>query len=1301
MGRTFLLGYLLCLSLLIKEGSSWKDVFGSGYLNETTDEPCKNSSSPCLCRESRVDCSNKNLDDIPQDLSSGITSLNLNGNVLGNGNFSLQLTFSKYLNLRKLSLSNNHLKDLPSNLFQNSTLIHELKLNQNGLSMFPVEALKGLTSLKYLDISSNSLEVIGDSLFVQQPQLESLNLGRNKIETLHKDAFKNLHQLQILILEDNRINSLESSLLQPLTQLSVLNVAKNRIKYIPHGVFQQCPALNQIEFKGNPIESIDTNAFSNLPNLKKLIISEAKFVTHFVNLTGTTSLEQIRFDRGAIKEIPSNLCSLNPNLKMLELKSNALESLPDLRKCKELRLLDLAHNKISHLISFESNEESPFSSMSKLHDLLLNHNYINNISSSVFLGLDNLQILDLSHNGIEDIHDDAFANLTNLKDVNLGENKFSQLPSKGMESVTHLKVHNNPSLRDFPGPERFPLIQSLVLSYAYHCCQFLPSVYQSKGGEEHRSPLTGELGDLQETVFFPGEDFDASLWSNESSLLWSSPESEGFNNISPELWQNFGNGVIEEDFFTSSKSRSEFALNPGITCTPSPGPFMPCNDLFDWWALRCSVWIVFLLALLGNGCVVIVLVASRGKMDVPRFLVCNLAMADFFMGIYLGFLAVVDASTLGEFRKYAIPWQFSAGCQAAGFFGVLSSELSVFTLAVITLERNYAITHAMHLNKRLSLKHAAYIMIGGWTFGLLTASLPFIGISDYRKFAICLPFETGTPLSLGYVVFLMVINGVAFSILMGCYLKMYCAIRGSQAWNSNDSRIAKRMALLVFTDFICWAPIAFFSLTAAFGVRLVSLEGAKVFTVFVLPLNSCCNPFLYAILTKQFKKDCVMICKAVEESRVTRGIGRCRHSSNFSNRQTPANTNSLLNSGGAPVGSYNNTRGTVCSCNAGKKVGSGHGSSSRKINMQFTKIKRLFLGYRKETSSGSGGAGIESLNSGSNDYPGRHHHHHHHTNRLRYPPGPGGPHSSKQPARRNASVSSDNFSSSRSDSWKIHGRIRLDHSHRPNYRRRNSWTVTRKPSQDSNNSRIDSASSNSTNTWRMSRSSVSSDAGKSSSIGSSTGQKENPHLNVQSTTGKFSALARTQLLNRHFSSTSSGDTNKPKLIRQSAILADENSTGSGKSVSFINDTPSSKSSSSCPLHHHNPYRGGHLQSNLYGKLIESSHEADDEEDEDLDQRLAEKRKLLRTPSRSLTDLSSTYLRSNPFPDYESPEVKKSTSSNNTTTSALVEGGMNPAEKEKKPHYPESPTPTESDHLLSKDSSSHTIRTEKGYLNTDV
>ena len=60
----------------------------------------------------------------------------------------------------------------------------------------------------------------------------------------------------------------------------------------------------------------------------------------------------------------------------------------------------------------------------------------------------------------------------------------------------------------------------------------------------------------------------------------------------------------------------------------------------------------------------------------------------------------------GEFRKHAIQWQISGGCLVAGFLGVFSSELSVFTLTVITLERFYAITHAMQLNKRLSLRQA-------------------------------------------------------------------------------------------------------------------------------------------------------------------------------------------------------------------------------------------------------------------------------------------------------------------------------------------------------------------------------------------------------------------------------------------------------------------------------------------------------------------------------------------------------------------------------------------------------------------
>ena len=383
---------------------------------------------------------------------------------------------------------------------------------------------------------------------------------------------------------------------------------------------------------------------------------------------------------------------------------------------------------------------------------------------------------------------------------------------------------------------------------------------------------------------------------------------------------------------------------------------------------------------------------------------------------------------------YAIPWQMSAGCQLAGFLGVLSSELSVYTLTVITLERNYAIIHAMNLNKRLSLRHAAYIMAIGWVFALTMAILPLAGVSDYRKFAVCLPFETDGA-GLGYVVFLMVINGVAFMILMGCYLKIYCAIRGSQAWNSNDSRIAKRMALLVFTDFICWAPIAFFSLSAAYGLQLISLEEAKVFTVFVLPLNSCCNPFLYALLTKQFKKDCVMLCKAIEESRVTRGIGRCRHSSNFSNRQTPANTNSALDSKSKES----------CSCGASEKRRSKQQQVMNYLCCQkprlkhgtYSKSHRRNLSPKKETEEP--------------------------TKNMSHWTWKGGWRSTQKPSP-----------------------LRLLDLRRPA-----SLDLTRKPSQESSlsSSRHDSSTA-STATWRISRSSVSSEPSKNESSSRPGSQKE-------------------------------------------------------------------------------------------------------------------------------------------------------------------------------------------------------------------
>ncbi|XP_042229010.1 leucine-rich repeat-containing G-protein coupled receptor 5-like isoform X2 [Homarus americanus] len=962
-----------------------------------------------------------------------------------------EYSFSLYPSLHTLKVCGNRLTTIAAGAFQDIPL-RVLVLDNNKLSELVADSLPA--SLREISLERNTFTSIPPSLTALHG-LQFLNLARNRLTALKDGDLRGLHNLQRLSLHQNRISTVESRALAPLRNLEKLDLevntltevptavtrclklkelllGSNRLTYVGEDSFKGLARLQDVALWPNQLLTIHQRAFSNLPSLTKLILKEMKQLQEFPDLNGTSSLELIRIDRAALTAVPENLCSVAPKLRSLNLQRNSISEMPDLNRCRQLRLIDLSHNNISSLPA------ATFSSLSFLQDLLLQGNRVHTIHNNTFNGLEKLQVLQLEDNLITSIHQDAFLPLVSLEDINLGNNSFPELPAQGLEHVVSIKVHNNRHLRVFPGPESFPMVRALTLSYAYHCCPFLRL-------EDHT-----EAPQIIEEVIYSGDGFkglDPTIWNVSS--VW--PET-GLRTNFAAIWANLAadfppanTDLVDTtslDLGEATAATHTLPLLPRhqVLCNPEPGPFMPCEDLFDWWTLRCGVWIVFLLALLGNGAVVVVLVFARAKMDVPRFLVTNLAFADFFMGLYLGFLAVVDASTLGEFRMYAIPWQTSVGCQVAGFLGVLSCELSVYTLTVITMERNYAITHAMHLNKRLSLRHAAYIMVLGWLFACTMALLPLIGVSDYRKFAVCLPIETKGA-GLGYVVFLMFINGVAFLILMGCYLKIYCAIRGSQAWNSNDSRIAKRMALLVFTDFICWAPIAFFSLTAAFGLQLISLKEAKVFTVFILPFNSCCNPFLYALLTKQFKKDCVMLCKTIEESRVTRGIGRCRHSSNFSNRQTPANTNSALE---------NSSRQDNQLCRCQNKT-----QESQKLHhrLRISALKYLFC--HKDT---------EGLNS---------------TSDFSYQPT-----KSAVKSKRHTSVSSETYSSSWSDTWRRgHAAMSLRILDR---RHHNSWYLSRKPSQESNlsSSRNDSsATTASTSTWRISRSSVSSDISSSGSRG--------------------------------------------------------------------------------------------------------------------------------------------------------------------------------------------------------------------------
>lgn len=118
-----------------------------------------------------------------------------------------------------------------------------------------------------------------------------------------------------------------------------------------------------------------------------------------------------------------------------------------------------------------------------------------------------------------------------------------------------------------------------------------------------------------------------------------------------------------------------------VKCYPVPDELNPCEGkyliLFSmatkrkkklFWQLfkdvmgsnwlRVSVWIVVSLTVIGNVCVLVVLFSNRSELTVPKFLMCNLALADFSMGLYLLFIASIDLHSMGEYFNYAFDWQY-------------------------------------------------------------------------------------------------------------------------------------------------------------------------------------------------------------------------------------------------------------------------------------------------------------------------------------------------------------------------------------------------------------------------------------------------------------------------------------------------------------------------------------------------------------------------------------------------------------------------------------------------------------------
>ncbi|XP_068689076.1 follicle-stimulating hormone receptor-like isoform X3 [Montipora foliosa] len=593
--------------------------------------------------------------------------------------------------------------------------------------------------------------------------------------------------------------------------------------------------ITELRLSGNKIETLNSNMFTCLKNLENLYL-ERNLITNIERNTfsGLTKLKQLYLNHNNIKTITPWAFD-NCSLITLCLEYNQLLELPVFGRETGIKYLEMTGNPIKRL----------------------------NVATLAMYT--NLTWLYIGETNIAELPGLVFEKNKKLDTLDLQETKISHLPGKNLESLQNFTIKGAKELYEIPIVS-FVSLKKAVVEYPFHCCLITTMKHYSPevGTQPPTSPGTSRSG-----IICPSNLPTLMTTGSTSSTTTATAATSKPNNASYSYERNerrivrlHPNECVDPSNFTLVTMSPPIQVN--CTAALPEDVFNPCGDLLGSQVLRVCSWIAMVFAVLGNSFKLFVLFMSKRKISITKILMCNLAFANLCMGLFLCMLVIADRYSLGEYQNFAYRWQYLTGCKVAGFVSIFSTELAVFVLTIITVERYFTIVHPLQREKHLSIKQIVVLIAIGWIFSITLAALPLlqVGVSSYEKVAICLPFEVKSTLSKIYVTFLLATNGLAFFFVLFCYGRMYCSLGLSGAGDSGhrvETRVAKRMAMLVITNFACWFPIALLSLIAIYGKTLINVRTAQFFLVFVYPINSFTNPYLYAMGTKHFQLDALEI----------------------------------------------------------------------------------------------------------------------------------------------------------------------------------------------------------------------------------------------------------------------------------------------------------------------------------------------------------------------------------------------------------------------------------------------------------
>ena len=814
--------------------------------------------------------------------------------------------------LEILSLQYNDLSTIHGSPFENLTSLEKLYLNYNYLTsdgvrgncstpsspsskvlQEPCGVFAGPSNLLYLDLNDNFLDTVPN--LVGLPRVMELVMDRNRIQRLAAQDTRNKTKMLQLSLSKNNISYIEEGAFDDLPLLNNLKLKENCFDHLPS--LSGAPMLKTLDVEECRLKSLPSDLCYTCPELT-LLFADHNQLTSVPVLSSCFYLDEVFLHDNKIKSLDNAPFKNMKSLWRVKLEYNEIASLANdtFQGSREIKFLHLEHNLISEL------PENIFRSLVTLRTIHLEFNLITSLPPNLFRNNLLLTRVKLNQNHIKEISDFTFGeNMQYLTYLNLSSNYFSvwNLPVGGFPYLHTLDLSNLFELYQVPGPTEIPRVQELNFTYPYHCCVWgdyvhpdslkpNPHFYDDPGpnstnyvGTDATVEITNPTGtywDLNvhenpealEFVEFIAEHYNITYTVHEDGrvtfydphgYILADNEEPGFGDL--ETTQHPSDTTVPPttDYPTLSSAETLPPPTAGtlklVTCYPLGSPLTPCSNLMDPWSLRVAVWAVWVVAILGNLTVLFVMITSRELgLDVPQFLVCNLAFADFFLGVYIAFLACVDAKTFNiEFYQSALGWQKGPGCRTAGFMAIFSSELSVLILTLLTLERLYSVRYAHGQGGGMRMNVAIVLVVSCYIIAFMLASLPLIGVNSYSEVAVCLPFLTKRRTDKIYIGSLLTINVIGFCVILLSYSVILFTFWQSPAANRRKGdrfRLICRLSPLIITDLICHVPLAIVGYAALSDNFLVSINEAKWLIVILYPLNACANPFWYTLYTKNF-----------------------------------------------------------------------------------------------------------------------------------------------------------------------------------------------------------------------------------------------------------------------------------------------------------------------------------------------------------------------------------------------------------------------------------------------------------------